>query len=105
MAPSNWKKLDPALLGDSLNDTPTDKPSATAANNILPGISAERVIREIKGMLVGTEYLYAEGTLRGILAEVERTEHVTSGQWETIERIIERTAPASSRHFDRKRWR
>lgn len=97
----NWKKIDlndPAMLGD----TPTDRPTATAANNILPGISAERVIREIKGMLVGTEYLYAEGTLRGILVEIERTESVTSGQWETIERIIDRTRPKKERD---RRWR
>jgi hypothetical protein len=85
-----WKKIDPTNL-DQLRDVdlPTDKPFSTSADHILPGISAERVIREIKGMLVGDEYLYAEGTLRGILQTIEKTETVTQGQWDAIEHIMD----------------
>lgn len=85
MAGPNWKKLDPAMLRDEQTDTPY----STSADKVLPGISAERVIREIKGMLVGDEYHYAEGTLRGILETIEKTETVTQGQWDAIERIMD----------------
>lgn len=85
MAGSNWKKLDLAML----RDEETDQPHKTAANNVLPGISAEQVIREIKGMIVGDQFEWCEATLRGILREIERTQSVTTAQWQAVERIYE----------------
>lgn len=79
----NWKKFDPSQL----REEQTDVPYQTSASKILSGISPERVIREIKGMLVDPEYFHAETTLRGILATIEKTEHVTQNQWDAIEHI------------------
>lgn len=86
-----------------LRDEQTDQTFATKDDRILPGIDPERVIREIKGMLVGDEYHYAEVTLRGILETIEKTEHVTSGQWQAIENII--NAPRrEGRHRNSRRY-
>lgn len=101
---AKWKKINPEDLTDlaGLRDEETDRPFATAADRILSGISAERVIREIKGLLVGDDYLWAEATLRGILESIERTEAVTQGQWDTIERIVEKR---QDRRQPKRRWR
>lgn len=102
MAQQNWKKFDPSTAETVLRDDPSDKFYQTAPEMVLPGISAERVIREIKGMLVGVEYSYAEITLRGILETIERTEAVTQGQWDAIERILNTPHRENSRRGHRR---
>lgn len=94
----SWKKLDPAIL----RDEESDKPYSTSPSKILVGISPERVIREIKGMLVGDDFHSVEATLRGILETIEKTQYVTQGQWDAIEKMMER--PKNKRQStDRRR--
>lgn len=47
----------------------------------------DRMIREIKGMLVGDDYEYARDTLEGILKTIERTKIVTENQWRAVDNI------------------
>lgn len=64
----------------------------------------ERFVREIKGMLVGDEYLYAEDTLRGILATVQRTHQVSDRQRQAIQNIQDHPHRGTSRGRERSGW-
>ena len=61
------------------------EPAATSGDRF----EYEKFLTEIKGMLVGDQYEYAEDTLRGIMATVERTQMVTPNQRHAIENIQE----------------
>lgn len=99
-SPSPWKKLDPALLRDEISDAP----HKTAANNILVGISVEKIIQEIKGMIVGDQFQWCEATLREILREIERTASVTQAQWRRIERLYEAKRDGRYRSLQNRRY-
>lgn len=71
-------KFDPSLL----HSEPADHFARTGDRP-----PHEKLASEIKGMLVGCEYEYAEMTLRGILETVTRTRQVTEGQRNAVERI------------------
>lgn len=91
---AGWKKINPADLRDDPpveegKLTPTDR-QADYSFARLSAADPDRFIREIKGMLVGDEYEYAEQTLRGILQTVEHTRVVTQGQWTAVDNIAGR---------------
>lgn len=107
-----WKKINPADLRDDPpagdfdfeNNTGSKAcPLPRQADHSSPPVDVDRFIREIKGMLVGDEYEYAEETLRGILKTIEATRDVTWGQYTAIENI----AAKPNRRMDRGngRWR
>lgn len=50
----------------------------------------ERFVQEIKSMLVGDEYLYAEDTLRGILETVQQRHSVSEGQRRAVSNISDK---------------
>jgi hypothetical protein len=76
------------------------------ANSQLPVATRpwEKMVQKIKGMLVGVEYEYAGGTLRGILASVERTRIVTDGQERAVGNIADNPSRDGSAGRRSQRW-
>lgn len=92
-------KLDPESLR-RLAETPEGDHAARHPDELTP---AEKFIARIKGMLVGDEFLYAEGILRGILRTVEQSGRVSEGQRRAIDNI--EAKPFANEHGGRnRRW-
>lgn len=64
----------------------------------------EKFIAQVKGMLVGDEYEYAEDTLRGILTTVERTGRVSEGQERAVGNIAANPGRKGSQGHRSQRW-
>lgn len=64
-----------------------------------PGESVLAFQRRIRGLLVGDDYLYAEATLRGILATVTNAKRVTRGQIDAVDRIADHPGNVVSRRW------
>ncbi len=94
-------KLTPAQLA-ALDATSENRPSTTPGE-LLPHV---RFIGDIKHLLVDPDYGYAEGTLRGILETVERTQYVSPGQRRAIENITAAPNRGSGTrgNIRRRRW-
>ena len=71
-------------------DLPFRDDSAQPNSQLPPATEPwEKLVRRIKGMLVGDEYEYASDTLRGILDTVQKTRRVTNGQERAVLNIEE----------------
>ena len=99
------KPFDPSTLRDEVTD-PNLTPGRFGApiDVRAPNVDPEKVVREIKGMLVGSDYLYAEGTLRSILAWIEEHGYVTARQVQAIDHIADAPQRQNPRR-DQRRWR
>lgn len=73
-------KLNP----DDLKSEPVGDP--VARGDLSP---AAKFIAQVKGMLVGDEYAYAEDTLRGMLATAERRGIVTDRMRDAVAKIAD----------------
>jgi len=71
----------------------------------IPDESAQALTRRIKGMLCGDEYIYAEETLRGILATVDRTQRCTAGQVRAVDNIQQNPYNDGAYNGAGQRWR
>lgn len=93
-------KLTPEQLA-KLDRVPENQPAARPGE-LLPHV---RFIGDIKHLLVDSDYGYAEGTLRGILETVERTQYVSPAQRRAIENITAAPQRSGGRYSRRDSWR
>lgn len=107
---AEWKKLTPADLAGLRDDPPAPfdwenntERLPTQQDHSVPPVDWQKFVREIKSMLVGDQYEYAEETLRGILMTVEQTERVTWGQYNAIDNIS--SHPGRRQDRGNGRWR
>lgn len=74
-------------LDDLRDDTTPEALPPSAAVVAAQDDAVYRFEQQIRGMLVGDDYLYAEDTLRGILDTVTRTGRVSDNQRRAVQRI------------------
>lgn len=65
---------------------------------------AQKLTAAIKGMLVGDEYEYAAGILKGILKTIAETGVVTPGQQTAVSNIADRPRRSTPRDRRRAGW-
>ena len=86
-------------------DSIKDEPELSGGRLPQPVVDVDKFIMEIKGMLVGDEYEYAEETLRGVLKTVERSRQVTSDQARAIDNVASAADRKLAKHRGNWRWR
>lgn len=86
----------PPFDPSSMKDTPESDLQARVPGEQFPW---QKFAGEIKGMLVGTDYEYADAMLRGILETVQRTQVVTSNQRNAVANIAAKPARRRGRDY------